>query len=66
MQNSLNIDETLPLKSLVSHRIFEAVKFSYKLKPHRNGHFNIVEKPVEVTYTVTIETIRKNISHISK
>ena len=50
MQNTPNADEPLPPNSFVSHRNFEAVQFSDKLKPLRKGPFKFNIKPTEVTY----------------
>ena len=50
MQNSPNLDTSLPLNLFVLHRNFEVVQFSDELKPLRDGPFKIVNQPTEVTY----------------
>ena len=55
MQNSPNLDKTIPLNSFVLNRSFEVVHFLDKLKPIRNGSFKISNKPTDVTYDFLTE-----------
>ena len=55
MQDTPNLDEATPLKSFVFYRKFKAAHFCDKLKKVRNGPFNIIIKPTEVTYELLMQ-----------
>ena len=55
MKNTINPDEPPTITSSVLHGNFEAVHFSDKLKPFRNGRVKINNKPTDVTYELITE-----------
>ena len=50
MQNSPNLDKSLPLNSFDLDRTFKVVHFSDKLKPLGFRPLKIVNKPSKMTY----------------